>query len=1475
MTKTAHYPESTVSPDLPQLEEAVLKRWEKDRVFEQSVEQRPESKEWVFYDGPPFANGLPHYGHLLTSYVKDIFARYHTMKGERVERRFGWDCHGLPAEMAAEKELDVSGRAAIEQYGIAKFNKYCRSSVMRYTNEWQDYINRAGRWVDFENDYKTMDQDYMESVLWAFKTLYDKGLIYESFRVMPYSWAAETPLSNFETKMDDAYRERTDKAITVAFKLKDVPEGAPEADSYYLLAWTTTPWTLPSNLALAVHPDMEYVFVTDKVGFQGRNEEKHSPLGSKNTPSPQAGSETTPPPQAGGVGGGTYSTRVPDAMEKAKVLRKSLTKAEASLWNMLKQKQLQGHKFRKQQAIGPYIADFVCHEKGLVIEVDGGQHAERHAYDAKRTAYFNEAGYEVLRVWNNEVLENKEGVYEVIREKLAEMPVRTPPPAPPASGGGVYLEPESGVEVYLELANGGGGTHVNCFILADSEFHKYKDALLGRPYGSDIDKVSKQSEALSETIGSFNHVKGAKLLNLTYEPLFPYFAHLAGENGAQTERLREPSASEASPSAEASRPEQGQSKGAFRILDGSSFIEQGSGTGIVHLAPGFGEDDQRVCAENGIDIVCPVDELGRYTEEIFDLSRSHSSPLTGEPKNVKAFLGGGEEVGQNTSAPDAPPPESEIPTPPQGGSYPLSLKGLNVIAQTEGKHEDEPYSKEQLEKYGLANLRIINWLKQTGQLIKQEDYTHSYPHCWRTDTPIIYRVLSSWYVEVTKFKDRMVELNQQINWIPEHVKDGQFGKWLENARDWSISRNRFWGCPIPVWRGDKGGIKVFGSKQDLEAFFEKKVDDLHRPHIDELTITKDGETWTRVSDVFDCWFESGSMPFAQVHYPFATSDYSPLAGESASIDAGGGAEDSGVYPPPNRAESCSSTPPQGGSNRSKDWFENHFPADFITEYIGQTRGWFYTLVVLGTALFDRIPFKNVICHGIILAEDGKKLSKRLKNYPDPNDMFDAYGADAVRFRMIKEPIMQGGNLLISKDGSCIRDVVRLSLKPFWNAYHFFTLYANADGISAHNLLEPEAAEEDASTGEHPLSTHDLDRYILAKLKESVTTIEQALDQFDTPTACRAFDGFFEVLNNWYIRRNRDRFWAPMGDADDKTLKDKQAAYDTLYTCLVTMARAAAPLLPMMSEHIYSALTEGQSVHLQDFPDVSAIGKETALLTAMDRVRQVCATALALREQENIRIRQPLNSLTVYAPDADSLKPFTAIIEDELNVKQVKLEKDLKQVAERKLKINFPVVGKRLGPKMKAITKAAIQGEWHYLPTVYEQRLKAAQSDLPERDDTAFRPAMSDPPGPAQLKEPTGEAIEIAGETLQEGEFSILLESKLGKGAQALPTQDALVTLDLELTDALLQEGIARDVIRMIQNARKQADLNITDRIALIIHATNDTHEQAIRTHEAYICEQTLAESLHVGDQPAEHESQETLEGAPLTIRFSVKRKQAA
>jgi isoleucyl-tRNA synthetase len=892
------------APDFPALELEVLDYWARDDTFRASIARRADAAEYVFYDGPPFANGLPHYGHLLTGYVKDIVPRYRTMRGYKVERRFGWDTHGLPAELEVERQLGITDKSQIDDMGIAAFNEACRESVLRYTNEWQAYVTRQARWVDFDNDYKTLDLPYMESAIWAFKQLWDKRLAYEGYRVLPYCWRDETPLSNHELRMDDdVYRSRQDPAVTVGFKVT-----GGELDGSYLLVWTTTPWTLPSNLAVAVNPDVTYVQVA--------------------------------------------------------------------------------------------VAD-------------------------------------------------------------------------------------------------------RRFVLAEARLGAYAKELGEEP----------------ELLGNY---AGADLLGTRYLPPFPYFMDTAN---------------------------------AFQVLPGD-FVTTEDGTGIVHMAPAYGEDDMATTDKVGIVPVTPVDSKGRFDAEVPD------------------------------------------------------YRGQHVFD---------------------ANAQIIRDLKnQTGPaavnqpvLIRHETYEHPYPHCWRCRNPLIYRAVSSWFVTVTEFRDRMVELNQEITWYPEHVKDGQFGKWLQGARDWSISRNRYWGTPIPVWKSDDSTyprIDVYGSLDELERDFGVRPTNLHRPYIDELTRPNPDDptgrsTMRRIPDVLDVWFDSGSMPYAQVHYPFENAD----------------------------------------------WFDSHYPGDFIVEYIGQTRGWFYTLHVLATALFDRPAFKTCVAHGIVLGSDGQKMSKSLRNYPDVYEVFDRDGADAMRWFLMASPILRGGNLIVTEQG--IREGVRQVLLPLWNAYSFLALYAPKAGTWRTD------------------SPHVLDRYVLAKLAVLRDELTGSLEVCDISGACEQLRQFTEALTNWYVRRSRSRFWEEDSDA-----------IDTLHTVLEVAARLSAPLLPLITEIIWRGLTGERSVHLTDWPQADALPPDGELVAAMDQVREVCSTASSLRKAKKLRVRLPLSKLTVAVEDPQRLQPFTDLIADELNVKSVELTDAIDTYGRFELTVNARVAGPRLGKDVQAAIKAVKAGQ---------------------------------------------------------------------------------------------------------------------------------------------------------------------------------------
>ena len=905
MTENGYPKPAAGSPDFPALEREVLEYWALDDTFRASVEHRDGSEEYVFYDGPPFANGLPHYGHLLTGYVKDIVPRYRTMRGYKVERRFGWDTHGLPAELEVQRQLGITDKAQIEEMGIGAFNDACRDSVLKYTNEWRAYVTRQARWVDFDNDYKTLDLPFMESVIWAFKQLWDKGLAYEGVRVLPYCWNDETPLSAHELRMDDdVYQSRQDPAVTVGYR---VDAAGHDLDGAYLLIWTTTPWTLPSNQAVAVNPEVEYV----------------------------------------------------------------------------------------------------------VVAVDGRRN-----------------------------------------------------------------------------------------VLARGRLASYARELGEEP----------------EVLGSYT---GEQLLGLRYLPPFPYFADSANS---------------------------------FQVLRGD-FVTTEDGTGIVHMAPAYGEDDKATTDTVGIVPVTPVDSKGRF--------------------------------------------DSTVP----------DYQGQNVFD---------------------ANAAIIKDLKNgTGPaaingpvLIRHETYDHPYPHCWRCRNPLIYRAVSSWFVKVTEFRDRMVELNQQITWYPEHVKDGQFGKWLAGARDWSISRNRYWGTPIPVWTSDDPEhprIDVYGSLDELARDFGVRPDNLHRPYIDELTRPNPDDptgrsTMRRIEDVFDVWFDSGSMPYAQVHYPF----------------------------------------------ENEDWFQTHNPGDFIVEYIGQTRGWFYTLHVLATALFDRPAFKTCVSHGIVLGNDGAKMSKSLRNYPDVNEVFDRDGSDAMRWFLMASPILRGGNLVVTEQG--IREGVRQVLLPMWNAYSFLALYAPEIGTWRTD------------------STNVLDRYILAKLAELRDTLTHAMDVCDISGACEQMRQFTEALTNWYVRRSRSRFW-----------EEDRDAIDTLHTVLEVTSRLAAPLLPMATEVIWRGLTDERSVHLTDWPQAGIVPADPALVAAMDQVREVCSVASSLRKAKKLRVRLPLPKLTVAVENPERLRPFVDLIADELNVKAVELTEDIPAYGRFELAVNAKAAGPRLGKSVQDAIKAVKSG----------------------------------------------------------------------------------------------------------------------------------------------------------------------------------------
>ena len=1011
------------SPDFPALEQQVLAYWAADDTFRASIARRDDAPEYVFYDGPPFANGLPHYGHLLTGYVKDIVPRYRTMRGYKVERRFGWDTHGLPAELEVERQLGITDKSQIDAMGIAEFNEACRESVLRYTDEWREYVTRQARWVDFDNDYKTLDPSFMESVIWAFKQLWDKGLAYEGYRVLPYCWRDETPLSNHELRMDDdIYQSRQDPAITVGFKIAG-GGGHEELAGAFLLVWTTTPWTLPSNQAVAVNPDVEYVLV------------------------------------------------------------------------------------------------------------------------------------------------------------------------------------RSGNRRYL-LAAG---------------------------------RVAAYARELGEEPEILAAYRGADLLGMRYLPPFPYFMDAANS---------------------------------FQVLP-ADFVSIQDGTGIVHMSPAYGEDDMATTAKAGIVPVTPVDSKGRFDATVPDYANQHV--FDANPQIIR------------------------------------DLKNSTRAAAVNG-----------------------------AVLLRHETYEHSYPHCWRCRNPLIYRAVSSWFIKVSQFRDRMVELNQQITWYPEHVKDGQFGKWLEGARDWSISRNRYWGTPIPVWVSDDPTyprIDVYGSLDELERDFGVRPENLHRPYIDELTRPNPDDptgraTMRRIPDIFDVWFDSGSMPYGQVHYPFENAE----------------------------------------------WFQTHFPGDFIVEYIGQTRGWFYTLHVLATALFDKPAFTTCVAHGIVLGNDGQKMSKSLRNYPDVTEVFDRDGSDAMRWFLMASPILRGGNLIVTEQG--IRDGARQVLLPLWNAYSFLALYAPKVGEWRTN------------------SSHVLDRYILAKLARLRDVLTNALDVCDISGACEELRQFTEALTNWYVRRSRQRFWDEDPDA-----------IDTLHTVLEVTARLAAPLLPLSTEVIWRGVTGERSVHLTDWPQAGVVPADPQLVADMDLVREVASAASSLRKAKKLRVRLPLPKLTVAVDNPERLAPYTELIADELNVKNVELTDDIATHGRFEFAVNARVAGPRLGKDVQAAIKAVKAGD----AVVHSDGTLTA--------------------GPA---------------VLQPEEYSSKLVAADPEYTAALPDGAGLVVLDGAVTPELEAEGWAKDRIRELQELRKSSGLDVSDRISVVMAVPQQRADWA-QAHRDLIAREILATSFEFGD----------------------------
>jgi len=1025
----------------PSMEEAVLAFWKERGTFEKSVTEREGAPEFVFYDGPPFATGLPHFGHFVPGTIKDIIPRYKTMKGFKVERRFGWDCHGLPVEYEMEKELGISGKKEIEDFGVAKFNEACRSIVLRYTGEWRTIMTRAGRWVDFDHDYKTMEPDYMESIWWVVKRLWDEGLVYEGHYILPYCPRCSTVLSNHELQLG-GYKDVHDPAVTVKFRVASDGPGAPGlADGKtFFLAWTTTPWTLPSNLALAVGSDVDYVVVED-------GDERY-------------------------------------------VL------AEARL--------------------------------------------------------------------------------------------------------GAYYKDPSQATVTRRL-------------------------------------------------------KGSELVGSSYEPLFPYFAEHAA-------------------------------LGAFRV-HAAAYVTTEDGTGMVHTAPGFGEDDYQTLKGTGVPTVCPVDGECKFTAEVSDYA---------------------------------------------------------------GRFVKD------------CDKDIIERLKAEGRLVKREQYLHAYPHCWRCQSPLIYRAVSSWFVKIDPIKEKMLKANSSVYWVPGHIRDGRFGKWLENARDWAISRNRYWGNPLPIWKCDRCGKTVcVGSRDELEALSGRRPDDLHKHFVDDIAWTcaepSCGGAMRRIPEVLDCWFESGSMPYAQVHYPF----------------------------------------------NNKRHFEEHFPADFICEGLDQTRGWFYTLTILAAALFDKPAFKACVVNGLVLATDGKKMSKSLRNYTDPVKVMDEFGADALRLFLMNSPVAKADDLCYSDEG--VRDIVKSILLPLWSAYGFFVTYANIDGVSPAQ----------AAVG----AANPMDRWILSKCETMVRDVGSGLEAYDMQKAIAPLLDFIDALNNWYIRRSRRRFWRSENDGD------KLEAYATLYRVLRRLALAMAPFAPFITETMWKNLRQdpsgsaaAESVHLERYPEYEERYRDEDLEWKMAAVRKAVTMGRSLRYQHNLKIRQPLAAVHLVTKDEREravLLEMEDIIRDELNVKEVVFREDEEELVEYQAKANFRVLGKELGKDMKE--GAALV-----------ERLEGRQI--------------------ASLLSGSSLVIEIAGRQIELTTDKVEVR-RIEKASLRVVNEGTLtVALDADITQALLDEGNARDLVRGVQTLRKESGLAVTDRIELAVHGAPELR-RAFDAFRDFVASETLALSIRWEELP--------------------------
>ena len=1017
--------------NLASQEQNISAYWDEINAFDNSMENRKDQKVFRFYDGPPFPTGSPHYGNLLAGVIKDIVPRYWTMRGYYVERRFGWDVHGLPIEMEVQKQLGLDDPQQINDFGIGKFNEACRSQVQTNTENWERVTRKIGRWVDFENDYKTMDIDFMESVWWVFKNLWENDLIYKDYKVLPYSWSAATPLSNFEANMD--YRDVEDPSIFFTLTARGDFNKIQKSDKF--LVWTTTPWCIPGNLAIAIGKEIEYlrIQITDDIFWIAKN---------------------------------------------------------------------------------------------LISEL-------------------------------------KEYEYKILDESI-----------------------------------------------------------------------------------------GADMIGAEYIPAYSEYEHEY-------------------------------SNGAFRLIH-SDDTNTEAGSGLVSQAPAYGESDFYALKDANIDVIVdPVTLSGKFDNSI------------------------------------------------------SGIEGLNV------KDADKV---------------IMNQLKERGSLFSQKTEMHSYPFCWRTGTPLIYKAIPTWFVRVEKIRDRMVELNEETHWVPGFIGEKRFSNWLGNARDWAISRNRYWGSCIPVWINteDPSDQICIGSIEELEELSGVKVDDLHKHYLDDIEIEIKGKKYVRTSEVLDCWFESGSMPYGQQHYPF----------------------------------------------ENKENFSDGFPADFIAEGLDQTRGWFYTLTILSVALFDSVAFKNCITTGMILAEDGRKMSKSLKNYPDPEELLNSYGGDSLRAYLINSPVVRGEPLKFSEDG--VQLVTRNVILPLWNSFTFFSNYANADEITMEELSKADPVEN------RPL----MDQWIISTLQSLIKTVNEKMENYYLYEVIPPLISFIDELTNWYVRSNRKRFWKEKG-VDDL---DKINAFKTLHEVLLEFSKTMAPVLPFICEQIYQGLVEEEdtSIHYENYPVADNNLINTQLEKEISTAKDIIRSARNIRLNVEMPNKQPLRSLKIVTNDTslqNELKNVEHIILNELNVKEIIFENNISEWVKYICKPNYQELGPKLG---KDVNKLKSE-----LDSLNQDEIE----DIIEAGSFTF----------------SNQKIDLHSLDLQ-------LVATADRSNQDI-VNDFLISLNTDIDDELLEERISREIVSLIQKLRKESDYDITDRIITTISSEDEIVLSAIKSHVKYIQNETLSVSFSTVKKP--------------------------